>query len=195
MQVSFTGFKNAGLCHGTEVQNENGCFTEKTDLHFLNIQLTDDYNGKDLTTYQQILKKPNMSEYKNNRNKDFINICTHQNISPDNKRNNTVIFLNDKILPINDQNLPIISFIAKLIRRIKETPENKYIVDNDYKAGDEVAKLIIPGVDLYKNFEDSENQDEYYRLTIDNIHAPNHVKAGSSVMFDQIQETMLDYFS
>ena len=197
MQINFTGYKNVGLCtcqgaNEASVQDYN---LQPQQLHFLNIQLTDDYNGKDLTKFKQLLKDQNMTGYSNPIDTNFLNITTFQDIYQDTKNKNLAIFVNNKPLPINDDNLPIISFIAKLIRRIKETPEDGLTVNNDYKTGPEVAKLIIPGIDLHDEFDDNDNKDEYYRLTIENIHSYPNVHAGTSVMFDQIQEKMIDYFS
>ena len=197
MQINFTGYKNVGLCTCQEaneasVQDYN---LQPQQLHFLNIQLTDDYNGKDLTKFKQLLKDQNMTGYSNPIDTNFLNITTFQDIYQDTKNKNLAIFVNNKPLPINDNNLPIISFIAKLIRRIKETPEDGFVVNNDYKTGPDVAKLIIPGIDLHDEFDDNDNKDEYYRLTIENIHSYPNVHSGTTVMLNQIQEKMIDYFS
>jgi len=185
MQVSFTGFKNIGCIQSSDSQ-------DFTRAH-INIQLTDDYNSKDLSQYKALLNKPGMSIYRNKLNSKFINIATQNKSSK--KGNDFTIYVNNCLMPITDENLPMLSFITKLLRRVKETPKSELVVNNDYKTDPDTAKLIIPGFDFRSHYNKENQNEEYYQMSMDIIHSPETVHEGSKLIFGQIQNKMIDYFS
>lgn len=68
MNVSFTGFKNAGFLNLVQSSPSQIVFD-------LNAQLTDDFNGKDLSEFRDAMKRSNVgSSFINPVNPNFINI-------------------------------------------------------------------------------------------------------------------------
>ncbi len=202
MQINFTGIKNIGYerryYEQSSVNDQNEefddeDFEEKEQEHFINLELTDDIYGKDLTEYKNIIKTTNLRNYTNPINPNFLNLMISKAEVTDHlgKAKDYQLWINksDNEFIVNDQNLKMISFIAKILRKISNTPEEKFIVNKDYINSDDAKN----GVALGENLE--ETYEQYYDEAIKQIHDPKNVKKGALEMNNILQEIMIDYFA
>jgi hypothetical protein len=204
MQVSFTGFKNVGFVpskiYPTIGKDENGQSIHSDDIYVdintINLQLTDDSNGKDLSEYKNQIRGLKNKYEMHPVNSDFLNISTLKGhidedgvqIEPE---DSFAILVNGKPLPIKDENLPIISYIAKLLKRVQNQKEHEFVVNNDYISGDDVGKSMVLGHDLSKTFDSRRD----YMLGVQIMHNPSQVHDGAKNILDDITEKMIEYFS
>ena len=197
MNINFTGIKNIGYETRTYRQLvpesiNSREFSEEEQEHFINLELTDDYNGNDLSEYKRIIRTTDLQNYTNPVNPKFLNIMISKDVVKDNigSQKNYQIWINDSTneLEIKDQNLPMISFIAKILTKISNTPENQFIINKDYINGDDAKIAIV----MNENFEDT--YKNYYPQKIKQVHSPNNVKNGAAKMNEAIKDMMFDYF-
>lgn len=80
------------------------------------------------------------------------------------------------------------SYIAKLLKRIENTPDKNFVVNNDYLNYDAKDSVIL-GEDLEKTY------GKYYNQAIRDIHSPEYVKRGAGEMNELIKDMMFDYFA
>jgi hypothetical protein len=200
MQVSFTGFKNVGyvpvVYYPAVAKDEEGNEVHSKDVFLdiksLNLQLTDDVFGKDLSEYKDKLSHAKFEPASHPISSDFVNISTIEpHANGEIYKDQFLISLNGREVEVKDENLPMLSFLAKLVRRVSEQPAEKFVVNNDYVNGDEVASSICLGHDLSEDFETPDD----YKKGILYIHNPVQVHDGAQDIKEQIDDKMLDYFS
>ena len=144
--ISFTGIENIATIRFKRSKN----IISKS----LSMVLKDDYNGKDLTAYNEMLNKIEFvkNDYKNINGDNILNIeCVKSDYGK-------AILLNGKLVPANDKNLPFFSYFAKLTKKIAAM-NNNMIVDKDYVSkkadniliyGENLSKLIPNSVGIEK---------------------------------------------
>ena len=205
MQINFTGIKNIGFiqscCIYKPAENSNGTNTVLTQEEYpvqrngylMNIQLTDDYNGKHLTNFKKALEKSGLSfnEYKHPVNKNFLNILAAEDTYDEGEFEESYsdFTLNGKSLEVTDKTLPIFSYLAKLVREISQKPKKEFVVNSDYLVSDDLNEGLIIGQDMQKICgKDFEN-------AILDAHDPKVVKYGAAAIDDIIMDTMENYFT
>lgn len=180
INVSFTGLTNiAGI---------NFSRTQYTSSRSLSMVLIDDFKGKDLTVFKNVIAKTKNSftEYKNPVSRDILNIeCVSQ---PGNEYN-SAMYINGHFVETNDDNLPIFSYIARLSKQIAGMPEKNMIVNRDYKKymADET---LIYGVSLKDNFPHNADTEKLTNSFFDT----QAVKATAQYVNDFVQGMMNRYF-
>lgn len=159
----------------------------------MNMQLTDDYNGKHYTELTDALKKARLpfSEFKNPVNKNFLNFFISREFYNENGRlfKDTEFILNGKELKLEDKNLSFFSYIAKLVREIAHKPSKEFIVINDYLDSEDLSQGLCFGDDLYAIF----GKDYYDKVR--EIHNPQNVKEGLKEIDNVIDAEMMEYFN
>lgn len=185
MQVSFTGFKNAGYLTIANIGEE------PVEVYQSNIQLTDDKDGKDLTEFKNILKKTG-GHFINPLNKDFMNIeCVSRPYTDeDGDWNDNFVLLNQQEVEVCDKNLPIFSFIAKLTRNIAKKPLNEFVINKDYLESDDCRYGVMAGADMVDLVG-----EESYLPVVEMLHEPERVVNGVKAQNAFIQSLMMDYFA
>lgn len=141
--ISFTGIENIATIRFKRSKN----IISKS----LSMVLKDDYNGKDLTAYNEMLNKIEFvkNDYKNINGHNILNIeCVKSNYDK-------AILLNGKLVPANDKNLPFFSYFAKLTKKIAAMNNNNMIVDKDY-VSKKADNVLIYGENLSKLIPNSE---------------------------------------
>lgn len=145
--ISFTGIENIATIRFKRSKN----IISKS----LSMVLKDDYNGKDLTAYNEMLNKIEFvkNDYKNINGDNILNIeCVKSDYGK-------AILLNGKLVPANDKKLPFFSYFAKLTKKIAAMNNNNMIVDKDYVSkkadniliyGENLSKLIPNSVGIEK---------------------------------------------
>lgn len=158
MEPAFTGIKNIGYIKTTLnhaamsiIKDDNNGYrriplapnSRVEEGYLLNMQLTDDYNGKHYTALTNALKKARLpfSEFKNPVNKNFLNFFISREFYNENGRlfKDTEFILNGKELKLEDKNLSFFSYIAKLVREIAHKPSKEFIVNNDYLDSEDLS--------------------------------------------------------
>lgn len=205
MQVNFTGIKNIGFiqscCIYKPAEHSNGTNTVITqeeyplqrDGYLMNIQLTDDYNGKHLTNFKKALEKSGLSfyEYKHPVNKNFLNILATEDTYDEGEFEESYsdFTLNGKPLEVTDKTLPLFSYLAKLVREISLKPKKEFVVNSDYLASDDLNEGLIIGQDMQKICG-----KDFEKVILD-AHDPKFVKNGAAAIDNIIMDTMENYFT
>lgn len=147
--INFTGIRNIAFTPSIEAVG-HGKFSNS-----LSMVLSDDFNGKDLTEFKKVICKISSKpfEYANDVSSDILNIKFLHG------KNNQLenIFVNGKNLQVNDKNLPMFSFIAKLTKRIGQMSDKNIVVNNDY-VENVAERALVYGEDLsqYMPFNDKQ---------------------------------------
>lgn len=208
MEPAFTGIKNIGYIKTTLnhaamsiIKDDNNGYrriplapnSRVEEGYLLNMQLTDDYNGKHYTELTDALKKARLpfSEFKNPVNKNFLNFFISREFYNENGRlfKDTEFILNGKELKLEDKNLSFFSYIAKLVREIAHKPSKEFIVNNDYLDSENLSQGLCFGNDLYAIF----GKDYYDKVR--EIHNPQNVKEGLKEIDNVIDAEMIEYFN
>ncbi|MGN0030664.1 MAG: hypothetical protein ACI37Q_01760 [Candidatus Gastranaerophilaceae bacterium] len=210
MNINFTGIKNVGYLHRNlreayDDENETVRYLdpdddsiEKEDYdadideHYLTVQLTDDYNGKDLTEFRNVLKRSKIVGNPLNSNDSAIVsfAVTKEYPTDEFESPQTYFYLNecDDPIPMEDKNLGLISFLAKLVTRVSKTENKDFLVNRDY-LDSIAATSMIYGENLKAEF--GKNYDKEIRIA----HSPQIVRDGAKEINKLVQERMFDYFS
>lgn len=195
MDITFTGIKNP-VHYSTTIYKTLGysknqpVFSpyEYIKMNYLNMELTDDFNGKDLTEYRKKLGASAVEYYKHPINRNSINIAILKGELDEDK--GKYLYLNGNNIDIEDGNLPIISFMTKKLRELSESSQ-RVSIDKNFYTTDEAANSIILGHDL---------RDDYQYMIEDPLpdlkkyHSYENIKNGANEMFKLLNDLMMDYF-
>lgn len=176
--VSFTGIKNVGCLAFQD--------TPTTFRNSLSVIITDDAKGQDVVEFRKVVNKvaQKSENFINNRNYNLLNIETR--ISPEDQ----TLYLNEKPVKVNDENLPIFSYLAKLTKRIANMPKKDIIVERDYVNLAAPDNLVPDRRILYEGYKDYWNYTGIY----DNCFEPDTVQPFAKQFNKFIQEKMNKYF-
>ena len=174
--VSFTGIRNIAW---TEFSRKAPTVSKS-----LSMVLRDDFTGKDLTEFRNVIKKvtDTPSKFNNEISSEILNIEGGGRF-PDG------VAVNGELLEVNDKNLPVFSYISKLTRKISSMSDKNMVVDNDYR--DYVAdEALIYGAKISGNLPSNVS-----RLNvISQFFEKDKVKASAQHVNDFIQNIMNRYF-
>lgn len=198
MDISFSGIKNPaylpttmykimGYIGDTPIYSKS----ERIKMNYLNMELTDDFNGKDLTEYRNKLKNSAVNYYEHPINQNSINVGVLKGELAEDR--GTYLFLNGNNIDIEDDNLPIISFIAKKLKELSISSQ-KVSVDKNFYTTDTAAKSIVLGQDLRDSYE-YQKMDKDPLPDLKKYYSYENVKNGSGKMFKLLNGLMVDYFS
>lgn len=197
MNISFNGIKNVGFETRKYVQNfdndEYGDkFKEAEDEYFLNVELTDDEYGNDLSEFRRHISKTGLKNYSHPYNPNMLSLAISKDVieSGFSRDVDYQVFINeaDKELAVNDNNLHMFSYLAKLMNKILKMPDKDLKADKEYLEED-AAESVIIGEDLKDTY------GKAYNYEIENIHSPYVVKNGAKKMLSLINDIMFDYFN
>ena len=123
------------------------------------------------------MKRSNMdkSNYTNPVRDNFININTYSIPNED------AIAINNNLLEVNDDTLPMFTELARITRKIFNKKNSKFVCDEKYLDSDCFNKAI---------FIDKEIDD----LTSTQLHMPENAKNGAKKINNVIQKIMERYF-
>ena len=210
MNINFTGIKNVGYLHRNlreayDAENETVRYLDPdddsiekedydTDIdeHYLTVHLTDDYNGKDLTEFRNVLKRSKLvGNPLNSNDSAIVSFAVTKEYPTDiYEKPQTYFYLNecDEPIPMEDKNLGLISFLAKLVTRVSKTENKDFLVNRDY-LDTIAATSMIYGENLKAEF------GEDYNKEIRIAHSPQVVRDGAKEITKLVQDRMMDYFS
>ena len=153
MTVSFTGIKNVGyLMNGSA---EQGIYKRA-----INLQVTNDEDGNDLDKFEEVLKETG-TEYRYHMDTPGLISFLMAKQRKDNHMCTYDFVLNNNELEINDENLPIFSYLGKILTRISEMEERDMVVDDSVYMDNEIYKHTTLGSMAYELGKESiKNKDE-----------------------------------
>ena len=198
MWINFTGIKNVGYetrqyFHYVNNHESGDEFEEVEDEHFLNLELTDDKDGNDLSEFKKMIKTTDLNYYDHPVDPAMLNIAISRDVVRDylGQTIDYQVYINeaDKELVIKDENLPFFTYLAKLMNKVKDTPDNKFKLEDDYLYSKDAAVSVIIGEDLEDTYGES------YPDALKEIYSPQKIKAGISAMNNLIKDMMTDYFN
>jgi len=177
--VNFTGLRNIGSC---EFQRQPNTISKS-----LSLVLSNDFNGKDLAEFKSVIAKvtPDLEKFRNNISSEIVNVeCKSSGW-----HFTDALYLNGEEVKVNDKNLPIFTYIAKVTKKITGMPDNNFIVNEYYK--DFIAdESLIYGIRLTDSIP-----EDVSRLNLFNqFFQKDKVKTGAKQINDFIQNIMNKYF-
>lgn len=208
MQINFTGIKNMGYeyrQYRTYVDEDGDVifvdpdenvskkdYDEDNYEHYLNVQLTDDYNGKDLTNFRNAVKTSDLCNYLHPVNPTMLNISIDKTDFTDEyaAKPEVDFFINNREgerLEVNDRNLKLFSFIGQLLKRISTLNDNDFVVNKDYIENDAATSVLL-GYDLRDEY------GNYYDNVMDQTHSPEIVRNGAAKMSEILTNKLVGYF-
>ena len=205
MTINFTGLKNIGyinlqfdLNNGVAATDSDDDIEEAEVSHsygqeHLTVQLTDDYNGKDLTEFKNAIVSSDLErKYPNPIGNDFLHIAVEKEDYQKGYLKNSKVsyYVNGEEVKINDKNLKFIGFVAKLLKKISQTPEDKMVYNKDFLNGEVSDKAIIIGGDIKKLFGPAASLEKH-----ETIYNSRQAVQGAECMFNSLQDTMMNYFA
>lgn len=192
MDISFTGVKNLSYLKIIHPNLKTKIPNEPLERYVLNMQLTDDATGNDLTEFRTLLKDTGINFRNHALNPDFLNIEIFTNSA--HSDSGRIIFLNRQGLKINDNILPMMSYVGKLLKRIINMKEKDFTLDKQYLNLNTLRKSTLMGEDIFeilpKNLSLSQQQ-----YIINSLHSAKNVKDGTTKMLNIFQDEMINYFS
>ena len=155
------------------------------------MQLKDDYYGKDLTEFKKALLSSDLVGAQNPIGYDFLNISIESEEYQDDLYKDSAVsfYINGNELEVNDKNLRLFSFVSKLLKRISQAPEEKLVYNRDFVNEEEADSAIVVGDNLMNIFGPN------YLAVKKDVYSAKRAIQGSGIMFDEIQNTMMDYFA
>lgn len=174
MQINFTGIKNISAINLKD---------SKAKYSILSAELANDAYGKDLDEYQNLLKK-NPNNLQNQLNPKFVNIKTSSKGD---------IYFNHKLLEINDSNLSICTYIAKLTKKIAGKKTEEFIVNNDYLTSVEFWSNTFDNPEL-SIFLINKSQKQHLNI-LSGMTNPKDCNGISKKINNDISKRMAKYFN
>ncbi len=197
MNIHFTGIKNVGFetrryAQKYEDEEDRNSFSEVEDEYFLNVQLSDDKYGQDLTDFRDHIRKTGLKNFSHPYNPDMLSLQVSKDVIERgySKDIDYQVYINDADgeLEVNDNNLQMFSYLAKLMNKIVNLPNKDLIAEREYLSSD-AADCVIIGENLKDTYGPA------YDYEIESIHSPQVAKDGARKMASLITEIMMDYFN
>ena len=174
--ISFTGMRNIGVAQFRRSEN--------TFSVSLSAILKDDFNGNDLTEFNSVLKKTFKNNASNYKNQDTPNLLNVEFLAKLNENDGNV-FVNGHKVDVNDNNLPMFTYLAKKTREIMGLSDNQMPVDTAYK--DFYAnETLIHGAKLFPEETSCKQMEE----NMTTFFAPENVRKVAKAGNEFIQTLM-----
>ena len=131
-KISFTGIKN--VSHFAERFN-SGANNVPAEERWLSVELT----CRDLHRFQRAIKRSNLAKknYTNPIRDNFLNLNIYSIPNTD------VIMLNNNLLEVNDETLPMLTELARITRKIFNKKDSKFVCDEKYLNSDCFNKALL----------------------------------------------------
>ena len=170
MEVSFKGFKNAGVQKHIMYDRFG---RKKVQLTILNCELTNNGVEKDLDSFKSVFSK-SVNQY----NPKFLNLGYWQHRkSPYTNETVDLYFINGDEYKVHENNLGFFEKIAQLLKKIIVTKNENFQLNSDY----------LSSADMYENFIFSQDERENSDM-IGSMHAPENVKSVAEFLLNKITD-------
>lgn len=188
MDINFTGIRNI---YGMRVSikkivppDEVRATSEKT---YLAMQLTNDLDGNDFTEFINTARTTDLKNIYHPIHPDFLNITAskYTDMTKAIETNSYKLFINN-IHPvnINDKNLKFFTYLAKLLKKVQQKPEEDFVVSNNFVFGPTVQNTLILGNDPAPDT----------RLFLSQLFSPVNVKLQAEKINSLLNKIMCSYF-
>jgi len=186
MSINFTGIKNIGAVE--VIIPSNNC-----DMSILSMQLTDDEQGNDLEKFKKsFYKNQNLNDYLTAYDGALsINVSTNVKKEEDYLPNKYTFYVNGTELEVNDDNLPVFSYLAKLTGKIANKKDSEMGGDVNYIKSPNFLKGTSLGYFFKQYFYSNTNIN--IPDTLDQLFNPNLARYRAKMINNAINETMIDY--
>lgn len=187
MTVNFTGIKNAGAMI---LRTPN----PYQKMRILSLQVTNDEDGNDLDEFNKAIEKTENPQKYKTKYKGAVNINVFST-EPDEEYGSTEhkFYLNGSLLKVNDKNLPVFSYLAKLTTKIENKNDNELGSSIDYVQTPDFINGSSIGYFIKQAFVENPNTDILFLLN--NAYNPQNTKVGAGKINSAIDEAMTDYFA
>ena len=190
--IAFTGIRNVGGCTNTRILKGSSQISVSNNLI---LQLTDDYNGADLSEFKKLINKGNTKNWFKNFPGDnrVFHVMTHYGADMEKEFSETVpsLFINYKLVPVERETLPIFSFIAKITRRISNMADSEFKRSDDFKYGIIGRIALVAQCDFAEVAKKAKMNFEEF---MDNVPFSNDAsRETAEVINKNINEQMKDY--
>lgn len=186
MDINFTGLSNIyGLKVAVAPSKITGTPFKMNEKVYMTLRLKDDAWGKDLSEFRSAIATTDAARKNHPVFPDFLNIAisklstyTNNGLSDSDYK----IFINsNEPMNVNRQNMKFFTYLAKLLNKINKHPQDKFVVNEDFKNSNELASCLLldapADVSRYK----------------DSLFTPNNVKLRSRELLDNLQACMEKY--
>lgn len=176
MEINFKGFKNAGA---QSVFQQGLLILPDALTVTLNCELTNNIKGKDLDSFERVLK-----DAPNKINHNFLTVqMLRYKRNPKDDVPSDVFYINDKVHKISMENLSLFQKIAEFLKKIINTPNNEFVVNRGFVESDDFPRffeLDIEGMDAE---------------AIRRIYNPNDVKNVAKTLLKRMTEDIEAFLS
>lgn len=183
-KISFTGLRNIGA-----YQWRVPYVAPNVKRTHMIVNLVDDYNGKDLSEYKQLIKK-----YKGengsllfDKDSNFLHIMTSVF---KNKNDIPELAINGNVIEPKKETLPLFSYVGKLVRRISNMKDKEFDIRQDFKYGPDGDTFVVPFLSIT---DLAEIHEVDAKKLIDRVYSPENNRRVAKTIDEHIMRQMLDY--
>ncbi len=179
--INFTGISNIGF---VQFKREPGAKHALSSS--LSMVLRDDLKGNDLSEFKSVLKKITNSPsdyYFDKADPHILNLECYRD------RNDSLVMLNGNVLEVENETMPLFTYLAKLTRKIFNMPEKDIVVNKDYVTY-EAPKNLVYGEEI--KFDNISSEEKMQRLN--SFFDKDSVKNGAKFVNDFVQNLMNRFF-
>lgn len=179
--INFTGISNIGF---VQFKREPGARNALSKS--LSMVIRDDLKGSDFSEFKSVLKKITNSPSDYYFDKSEPNVL---NLECYRDRNDSLVILNGNVLEVENETMPLFTYIAKLTRKIFNMSEKDIVVNKDYVTY-EAPKNLVYGEEI--KFDNISPDEKMQRLN--SFFDKDSVKNGAKFVNDFIQNLMNRFF-
>lgn len=185
-KTNFTGLRNIGGYSGSLPY----LIKDNHRTHLL-VNLTDDFKGRDLSEFKNVMKKceSEIGKCMFPKDNNFIHIMT--SVFTDIK-DIPELAVNYTVIKPTTKTLPIFDYIAKLTKRIAKMSDKDFDIRECFKYGPDGNEYIIPNINV-TDLVEAGNVEQQAKL-LDKIYSPETARKTASKINKHIQFQMNDYF-
>lgn len=185
MNISFHGVKNTGSYHYTRKSTEMipaGRYVmilpkgRRTNIH---VELNNQ-NGNDLDEFRDILEK-----YPNYHNKTALNFVYDYMEDEKTGAKQHFYTINNNLVEMNDKNLPVLSKIFKLMKKISTMDKEELKVENRYVTSPEAHDAF----EAYKIF----CPEEDFEKILDIAHTRYYAQTGAAYLAKKLEKELTNF--
>ncbi len=190
MDVNFTGFSNIyGMKLRVKKMNEAQEAIGNVDKTYLSLMLKDDEAGNDLSEFKKMISTTDKPNIKHPIFDNSITIVSAKETGRNDmgiKNTKFNFYVNSNTpLNVNDKNLKFFTYLAKLLRKIQNIPEDSFLVSDSLMRSGVINKTLF--------LDDNVPFD--IRQFVPNVFYPINVKAQAKDINKNLQECMTEYFA
>ncbi len=186
MNISFHGVKNTGSYHytrkSTEMVPAAGGYVlilpkgRHTNIH---VELNNK-NGNDLDEFRPILEK-----YPNYHNRTALNFAYDYFEDEKSGKKQSFFIINNQQIALNDENLPVLNKIYKLMKKIAGMDKEELKVENSYVTSPE-AKAAFQAYKIYC-------PEKEFDHILDIAHSRYYAQTGADYLARKLEEELTNF--